>query len=331
MLRARDAEETKCECSKGALCMSAERITLAVLGLGDIARKAHLPILAARSDVDVVALVSRSSSGAAELAAQYRFPIQATTLDQVIASHPDGALVLTESGSHSELACRLLEAGIAVYLEKPMAMDLAGARAVAASAQRTGQFVMVGFNRRYAPFYQQMKEIFPGQTAGHCHLLKTRQTGFQAWSPTTALWEDVIHLIDLSRWLMGDPQQVYATIRRGLEGEFAGLNVLFEYLNGRSATLAHIRAGGVQERVEVYGDGVSVRVEDLEVLQTQRGGIVETRTHDPWSSTLTKRGLTSALDHFLTCVRSGNPPVQSVQDALKSHELAQTILDVAGI
>ncbi|BCL80659.1 oxidoreductase [Ktedonobacteria bacterium brp13] len=310
--------------------MSAERITLAVLGLGDIAQKAHLPVLAARSDVDVVALVNRSNRGAAELAAQYRFPVQATTLDQVIACRPAGALVLTESGSHPELTCRLLEAGIAVYLEKPMAIDVAGARSVATCAQRTGQLLMVGFNRRYAPFYQQMKGLFLNQAAGQCHLIKTRQTGIQKQSPTAAVWDDVIHLIDLSRWLMGDPQQVHATIQCGSEGEFVGLNVLLEYPNGRSATLAHIRAGGVQERVEMYGAGVSARVEDLEMLQIQRGGVLETHSHEPWSSTLTRRGFTSALDHFLHCLRSGQPPTQSAQDALKSHELAQTILDAAG-
>lgn len=311
--------------------MSTERITLAVLGLGGIARKAHLPVLAARSDVNVVALASRSSHGATELAAQYRFPIQATTLDQLIACRPAGALVLTESGSHPELTCRLLEAGIAVYLEKPMAVDVAGARSVAACAQRTGQLLMVGFNRRYAPLYQQMKELFPDQTAGQCHLLKTRQAEGLLQSPTAAVWDDVIHLIDLSRWLMGDPQQVHATIQSGSQGEFVGLSVQLEYLNGRSATLAHLRAGGVQERVELYGAGMSARVEDLEVLQTQRGGITETRTHDPWLPTLTKRGFNSALDHFLHCLRNGQPPNQSAQDALKSHELAQTILDAAGV
>lgn len=307
--------------------MSTARI--AVLGLGDIAQKAHLPVLAARADVNVVALVSRSGRGAVELAAQYRFPIEATTLEQAIACRPAGALVLTESGSHPELACRLLEAGIAVYLEKPMAVDVAGARLVAACAQRTDQLLMVGFNRRYAPFYQQMKGLFPDQTASQCHLIKTRQTGSQKQSPTEAVWDDVIHLIDLSRWLMGDPLQVHAAVQRGSDGEFAGINVLFEYLNGRSATLAHVRAGGVLERVEMYAAGVSARVEDLEMLQTQRNGVVETHTHDPWSSTLTRRGFTSALDHFLNCLRSGQPPAQSAQDALKSHELAQTILDVA--
>jgi virulence factor len=311
--------------------MNSDRIPLAVLGLGDIARKAHLPLLAARSDVDVVGLVSRSGRGTAELAAQYRFPVQATTLDQVIALRPAGALVLTTSESHPELACRLLEAGIAVYLEKPMALDVAGARLVAACAQRTGLPLMLGFNRRYAPFYQQMKGLFPDQAAGQCYLLKTRQTGSQQQSPASAVWDDVIHLIDLSRWLMGDPQRVHAAIQRGSDGEFAGLNALLEYPNGRSATLAHIRAGGVQERVELYGAGLAARVEDLEVLQIQQSGITETHTHDPWISTLTKRGFPFAMDHFLDCLRNGHLPGQSAQDALQSHELAQTILDTAGI
>jgi len=311
--------------------MSTERVDLAVVGLGDIARKAHLPVLAARSDVNVVGLVSRSGRGAAELTAQYRFPIQASTLDQVIDCHPAGALVLTASESHPELTCRLLEAGIAVYLEKPMAVDVAGARLVAACAQRTGQLLMVGFNRRYAPFYQQMHGLFPAQAAGLCHLIKTRQAGGLKQSPTAAVWDDVIHLIDLSRWLMGDPQQVHASVRYGAEGEFVGLSVQLEYLNGRAATLAHLRAGGVQERVEMYSTGLSARVEDMEMLQTQRDGITQTQTHGPWSPMLTRRGFTSALDHFLHCLRSGQSPLQSAQDALKSHELAQTILDAAGV
>ncbi|HET8839890.1 MAG TPA: hypothetical protein VFN35_00425, partial [Ktedonobacteraceae bacterium] len=124
---------------------------------------------------------------------------------------------------------------------------------------------------------------------------------------------------------------VHATLQYGSEGEFAGLHALFEYANGRSATLAHIRAGGVLERVEMYGAGVSASVEDLERLQIQRDGLLQTRLHDAWSPTLTRRGFTSALEHFLNCVSTGQAPAQSAQDALKSHELAQALLDAAGI
>jgi predicted dehydrogenase len=53
-------------------------------------------------------------------------------------------------------------------------------------------------------------------------------------------------------------------------------------------------------------------------------------THEAWTSTLTRRGFIAALDHFLDCLRSRRPPAQSAQDALKSHELAQTILNGAG-
>lgn len=312
--------------------MSTPRLTLAVVGLGDIAQKAHLPALAVQSDVEIVALASQSNRRVAELIARHRLPAQAATLDQILALRPAGALVLSASSSHANLAYRLLEAGIAVYLEKPMALDVASARLLAACADRTGQLLMVGFNRRYAPLYQQLKALFPDQRAGQCRLLKTRQRGGRTQSPAEAVWDDVIHQIDLSRWLMGDPQQVHAAFQCGPQGEFAGLNVLFQYADGRSTTLTHaICAGGGQERVEIYGDGVSAWVDNLDVLQTQRGGVTETRTFDPWSVTLTRRGFTTAHEHFLDCVRHGRPPAQSAQDACKSHELAQTILDVAGM
>lgn len=156
--------------------MAAQRLVLAVVGLGDIAQKAHLPVLAARSDVDVIALANRRGQDIAALAALYRFPLQATTVDQVITLRPAAALVLTASESHAALTCRLLEAGIAVYLEKPMALDVVGVRAVTDCARRTGQLVMVGFNRRYAPLYRRLAELFPNQTAGQCHLVKARHT-----------------------------------------------------------------------------------------------------------------------------------------------------------
>jgi virulence factor len=312
--------------------MSREHMALAVLGLGKIAQRAHLPVLAGRSDVDVVALVSRSGLGVAELAAMYRFPIQATTVDQVIAYRPAGAIVLTASESHAELTCRLLEAGIGVYVEKPMALNVVDARLMLECAHRTGQLLMVGFNRRYAPMYQQLKGLFPDQIAGQCHLVKTRQAGEHMQSPVVVVWDDVIHLIDLSRWLMGDPQHVHASLQHGPEGEFAGLSVLLQYQGGRSATLVQaVRAGGVRERVELYGASMSAWVEDLEMLHVQRSGITEIHTHEPWTVTLIKRGFTTALAHFLDCLRDGHPPIQSAQDALKSHELAQTVLDVARV
>lgn len=305
-------------------------VQVAVIGLGAIARKAHLPVLAALPDVEVVGLVSRSGRGVDELAAQYRFPVRARTLDEVIRLRPDAALVLTSSETHAEIACRLLEAGVDVYVEKPMALDLGAARAMAGCARRSGRILMAGFNRRYAPLYRTLRSLFAGSGPSLGHLAKHRDELDRKDPSAFAVWDDVIHMIDLARWLMGDPVRVRAALERGAQGEFLGLSALFEYPDGRSATLSQsYRAGGVAERVELHGAGRSAWVEDMETLHVLQGGAEAVHRFPRWTGTLARRGFEGALGHFVECVRTREEPEQSPEDALRSHELAQAILDAA--
>lgn len=305
------------------------RLGVAVVGLGSIARRAQLPALAACPDVAVTGLVSRSGRGAAELAQQYRFPVVAWTLEQVLERPPDAALVLTASESHVEVAVRLLQAGIPVYLEKPMALDLAGARRLTECAAAFGQLLLVGFNRRYAPLYGAAREAVPNPVV--CCLAKHRDEAVRHDPPAFAVWDDVIHLIDLSRWYMGEPQAVHAAVRRDDGGRFAALSALLTYGGGRSATLVQsYRSGGVTERVELHGGRASARVDDLETLAVLRGDVEQVQRHGRWTGILDRRGFTGALDHFFNCVRTGSPPLQTAADALRSHELAAAILAAAG-
>lgn len=306
------------------------RLGVAVVGLGSIARRAHLPALAARTDVAVTGLVSRSGRGAAELAAEHRFPVTAWTLDQVLAHPPDAALVLTASAAHVEVASQLLEAGIPVYLEKPMALDLPGARRLTACADAAGLLLLVGFNRRYAPFYRAAREAVPEPIV--CSLAKHRDEAVRRDPPAFAVWDDVIHLIDLSRWYMGEPVEVRAAVRQDESGGFAALSALLAYGGGRSATVVQsYRSGGVTERVELHGGRTSARVDDLETLAVMRGDVEQVRRHGRWTGILDRRGFTAALDHFLDCVRTGRAPLQTAADALRSHELADATLAAAGV
>lgn len=303
-------------------------VTLAVIGLGDIARKAHLPVLATRADVTVVGLVSRSGQGAAELAAQYRFPVTAFTLDDVLQARPTAALVLSSSDSHPEIACRLLNAGVHVYVEKPMALDLEAARTMVACARENRRQLMVGFNRRYAPLYQEARRQFGDAPPATALLAKHRDEQDRFDSPAYAVWDDVIHLIDLSRWLMGEPIGVEAAVEVGSRGEFRALSALLRYPGGRSALLTQsYGAGGVTERLELHGGGRSVWVEEMETLRLLRGGVVESRQLPRWTGTLARRGFAAAMDAFLAAITGKAALLQSPEDALSSHELAQAILE----
>ena len=135
-------------------------ITLAVVGLGNIARKAHLPVLTSHPEVEIIGLASRTGRKVDELAAQYRLRLRARTFEEVLAVRPRAAYLLSATAAHREQAVALLTAGIDVFMEKPLAQTLPEAEAIAEAAGRTGRLLMVGFNRRYAPAYRRAKALF---------------------------------------------------------------------------------------------------------------------------------------------------------------------------
>src|SRR5690606_1498770 len=132
---------------------------VAVIGLGDIARKAYLPTIAVRPGVEP-GLMTRSAERLAETAAAYRIPEERcfTDLDGLLANRLDAAFVHAATAAHEAVLERLLDAGVPTYVDKPIAPELAAAERIAALAERTGTALMVGFNRRYAPGYVAARE-----------------------------------------------------------------------------------------------------------------------------------------------------------------------------
>lgn len=92
----------------------------------------------------------------------------------------DGVLITTTVSSHAAIACDCLEAGVAVFLDKPMAPSLAEAERIVRTAERTGTRLQVGFNCRYAPFFMNLKEAVAGGDLGQVLSIEWKE----ALSPT---------------------------------------------------------------------------------------------------------------------------------------------------
>ncbi|HWI62259.1 MAG TPA: Gfo/Idh/MocA family oxidoreductase, partial [Symbiobacteriaceae bacterium] len=188
------------------------KLSVAVVGLGSIARKAHLPVLAVHPGVDVVGLASRTGARVDELASQYRFHLKARTFEEILALKPDAAYLLSATEVHPEQAVALLNAGIPVYMEKPLANDLDGARQIVAAAE--GRLCMVGFNRRYAPAYRRAKELFRDRPLELVQITKHRNGDHSGWGLRRVVMDDTIHIIDLARWFTGPGLQLKASYCR---------------------------------------------------------------------------------------------------------------------
>ena len=89
----------------------------AIVGLGDIARKVYLPLLAVWDGLELM-LCSRTPATVERLQAQYRLSRGTADLDEVLRWEPEAAFVLTPSPTHKAIAMRLLQSGVDVLVEK---------------------------------------------------------------------------------------------------------------------------------------------------------------------------------------------------------------------
>jgi virulence factor len=299
------------------------KVTVGVVGLGSIARKAHLQVLAAHPGVEVVGLASRTGARVEELASQYRFDLLARTFEEILSVKPQAAWLLSATEVHPEQAVALLNAGIAVYMEKPLANDLAGARLIADAAAQPGRLLMVGFNRRYTPAYRRAQELFAGRRLELVQINKHRNGDHSGWPLRRVVMDDAIHIIDLARFFGGSHLALKSShCRFGLTAAqlFAPEGALVQL----SQTMG---AGAGTEHVELHGDGLTVIIEEMERLRIREKGVERVETiGGSWTSTLEKRGMAPAADHFLTCLRTGAQPHTTAAEALLTQELAEAIL-----
>ena len=128
----------------------------------------------------------------------------------------DAVAIVTPTSLHAEQTIAALQAGKHVFLEKPLALDVATCERVAAVAARHPQQVaMVGFVRRFDPSYQQAKADIDAGAIGRPFLVRS-QTGdmndpqgfFVRFAPTSGgiFLDCSVHDIDLARWMLGNPR-----------------------------------------------------------------------------------------------------------------------------
>jgi virulence factor len=305
---------------------------MGVIGAGNIATIAQLPSLAARDDVELVALVSRRPDPSA-LVARWGFSVVVSTVEQLLdLERLDAVFVLTPRMEHAAAVESALLAGVDVFCEKPLATRSADAERLAALAEQTGRLLMVGFNRRFAPVYRTGREAFGDSGAVFCVAQKNRNG-----SEYRATFENSIHMVDLLRWYCGgDPVEVTASAAGADPWQEEGVSALIRFDSGHTGVLMAARnAGGWEETLDAYGDGISVHVEAPDRVNVTRSGVTTTRDVRAealgWATATQTFGFRASVDHFLDRVRDRDQPLTSGREAAKTQLLLDSILAAAGL
>ncbi|MGW1227995.1 Gfo/Idh/MocA family protein [Streptomyces sp. NPDC001515] len=288
------------------------------IGLGDIARKAYLPVLTTLPGIELH-LQTRTPATLAEIAAAHRIPSDRchTDLDALLAQRLDAAFVHAPTAVHPEITARLLDAGVPTYVDKPLAYELADSERLVELAEARGVSLAVGFNRRVAPGYAQCAE-HPRDLI----LMQKNRVGLPE-EPRTMVLDDFIHVVDTLRFLVPGPVEhtaVRARIRDGLMHHV----VLQLSGDGFTAIGAMNRlSGSTEERLEVSGQDAKREVLNLAEVIDHKGQPSLRRRGD-WVPVARQRGIEQSVLTFLDAVRAGT--LLSARDALATHELCERVL-----
>ena len=308
-----------------------DKVRVGIIGTGYVAQNNFLPVLPKMDDVEIVGIMAGHLENAQRAQRMCGAQNAVSTIEELVNLGLDAAFVLTPKACHAEQISFLLQQGLDVYSEKPMATTLKDARHMAELSEQTGRKLMIGFNRRYAPVCQKAKEAYSSVLPDVIIAQKNR--------PATeyhATLENAIHMVDLLRFFGGEVKDVFA-VSKYTDPDyetFTTAQLIFE--NGASGMLIADRSAGQwEESVEIHGGNRSVLIRMPDSITITDAREAHTTEMTPlamgWAKTEDKFGFSYAIRHFIDCVKEDKLPLTNAADALKTHELLDRILRSAGL
>jgi virulence factor len=295
-------------------------LRVALIGLGDIAAKAYLPVLAADAEVEPV-LVTRDAARRRALRRAWRVESAYPTVTEAIeAGHLDAAFVHAATAAHPTIALELISAGIATFVDKPLALTASDAKQVVAAARESRVSLAVLFNRRFAPAYAEVASL-PGLDTV---VLTKNRLGLPD-EARVVVFDDFVHVIDTLRYLVApEPESLRVVARPARDGTLGRVAITLEQGGRLGVGIMDRDSGQTVEILEAMAPGRARRVTDLVDVVDRSDGAAHRRQPDNWASVSHQRGFVAMVTHLLESVRAGE--VLDGGDALASHELCEQIL-----
>lgn len=306
-----------------------KKLKIGILGGGDIAWKAYFPLLVKWPGVEIGSIYSRTQETIDKIGDQFDIKPRTTSVDELIDSGVQAALVLTHTDSHFEICKQLLLAGVDVYVEKPATTSSEDTKVLADLAKAHKRIFMVGFNRRFSLFYKQGKEIFGDRKIRMCVVEKHRP-GTKPRDLYQTYLDDTIHQIDLLRFFCGEIKAEYTGYIMD-EDRLRSATSIGSITSGGLAIVQTSRQAGMwQEKVTLHGDDLTVEItafRQLKVKYKDREEIYGSERSGIWMPQLKERGFEGEVQHFFDCVQTRETPDPDGYDSARTQLLMEQFVD----
>lgn len=316
--------------------MGKDKVKVAVVGCGPMAKNMHLPSLARFDDVEIAALCDVNAERLAEVGEAYGVEKRYANYRQMVEeTAPDAVFAIGMPHMMYDVWVWLLQQGCNLYIEKPMGLTLHHAQILNYLAQENGCVTQVSFQRRACPLLVGLRdECLKRGAINHaicrfykCEVEKPLLLGFDH------MMCDGVHSIDTLRWLCGGEVVDIDCVTRRIgvpDVNFLIANLHFDngaigqmvssWASGRRLFAVEMHAPGVMAEGDPQGEGVFFADND------KKG--VRTTTQEAAGSDdgLVFQGFEAKKRDFIDALKEGRRPESDFADAVKTMEVAERIL-----
>jgi len=161
-----------------------KKVGIGVIGCGEIAYQAHLSCYKRIPEVDLIAVADivpeRAKAAAEEFGAKFWYSDYRKLLDR---DDIDAVSIATPHGTHAEIAIHAAEAGKHMLCEKPLATNVKEADAMINAAKKGGVKLMTGYQNRFTPLFQKIKELLDKEAIGQVYEISTIGSSWHSAAP----------------------------------------------------------------------------------------------------------------------------------------------------
>ena len=246
-------------------------LAVGLIGCGRIAQAAHLPLLRRLPGARLTALAEADAprrAAAARLAPHAR--PYADYGDLLAQPDLDAIVICLPPALHAAAAIAAFQAGKHVYLEKPLATELDAGAAVLAAWRAAGQVGMIGFNYRFNPLYQAVRQLLQagriGELVAARSVFSTAAADGPGWNAQPgqgggALLDLASHHVDLLPYLLGEPIVTVSAATHTARSEDDTATLDLRLASGLLAQTFCSRHAVEEDRVEIYGQAGKLSVD----------------------------------------------------------------------
>ncbi|GGO70844.1 Gfo/Idh/MocA family protein [Bowmanella pacifica] len=295
---------------------------IALIGLGDIAQKAYLPLLQEWPQVDWL-FCSRNPEVLSRLTRQYS--AAEACLDYRQLPNLDAVMIHSATSSHFEIARYFLARKVAVFVDKPLCDNYADCESLHELAAKQGAPLFVGFNRRYLPIVQQQAGCSLDKMPGLTSLRWEKHRHNLPGDVRTFVFDDFIHALDgINLYGNVNPDDMV------LHSQFQGLQLgrlECQWRIGEQDFEARMdrRFGMTCERIQLCQVNHTLEFDSFTSGRLLSNNVASQFALADWTPMLHSKGFSAMLTHWLSVVEQGKLDDASIARNLNSHLLCEEI------